>query len=251
MGLRYYDDALQNKFSKWIPNNSKLRIFGPDESKRFFESLAIDNGDKALQLPAFTLSRNNDLELERTIKERKTFNGFQIVKGNATLNAIDLNVIPIKAQYQLDIYTKTREEADDYVRQWIFKLVNNPKLFVSIPYNYDSLKKLELDMLTHVFNIRLLPNIADNSDIAEKTFSGQFYRWTIQFEITDAFLFNVKYVPNTTIEGLYVSLLSKGDPTITEVIKELNPSDDDTPFEEITDTEVNDTNNSDENNNDN
>ena len=41
MACRYYDDLIVAKLKKWLPDNSKLRVLKPDESKRFFELTGI------------------------------------------------------------------------------------------------------------------------------------------------------------------------------------------------------------------
>jgi len=58
MSIRFYDDAIVEKLSKWIPDNTKMRILKPNESKRLFELLAVDSGDKKIKLPLIALSRN-------------------------------------------------------------------------------------------------------------------------------------------------------------------------------------------------
>lgn len=42
-------------------------------------------------------------------------------------------------------------------------------------------------------------NISDTSDITEHLFAGQFTRWSIKFELQDAFLFNVPHKKNWRI----------------------------------------------------
>lgn len=186
MAARYYDDILIAKLKRWIPDNSNLRVLKPDETKRLFETVADDTNDKPFQLPIIALSRNTDIELLSTVKNPRSFDGLQMAK-TADLTA-QLNVIPIKLEYQLDIYTKTYEEGDEYLRNFLFKLINNPLLRIEIPYN-DT-------YFTHTANIRVLSNVSDTSAISERIFSGQFTRWTIQLEIQDAFLFSVPYRNN-------------------------------------------------------
>jgi hypothetical protein len=41
-----------------------------------------------------------------------------------------------------------------------------------------------------------LSSVSDTSDISERIFPGQFYCWTIQLEIQDAFLFSLPYRQN-------------------------------------------------------
>ena len=90
--------------------------------------------------------------------------------------------------YQLDIYTKTAIEGDEYLRNFLFKLINNPLLKITISYN-----GIEI---SHTANIRVLDTVSDTSAISERLFSGQFTRWTIQMELQDAFLFSIPYRDN-------------------------------------------------------
>ena len=104
-----------------------------DETKRLFETKADDTNDKPIKLPFITLSRSNDIELLSSIKNLRSFNGLTVSKTQES--TLQMNVIPIKVEYQLDIYTKTYEEGDEYLRNFLFKLINNPQIVIDIPYN--------------------------------------------------------------------------------------------------------------------
>lgn len=207
MAIHYYDDLVVAKLRRWIPEASTLRVLHPDESKKLFELTADDNRDQAFQLPLIALSRRDELELLSTVKNLKSYDGLRLIptevqtdlsglKGAAYYKAkaalpdgtYTFNVIPIRPEYQLDIYAKTAEECEEYVRTFLFKLINNPLLKIEIPYN--DLK------IEHTAYIRILSNIANTSAISERIFSGQFTRWTIQFELHDAFLFSIPYRRN-------------------------------------------------------
>ena len=192
MAIRYYDDILVAKLRKWIPEESNLRVLKPDETKRLFELTAADTNDAAFKLPLVALSRNNDIELLLNIKNPKSFDGLKI-ESTEDVTA-QFNVIPIEINYQLDIYTKTYEEGDEYLRNFLFKLINNPVIKIEIPYNNAHIE--------HIANIRVLSTVSDTSAISERIFSGQFTRWTIQLEIQDAFLFSIPYKRNWK---LYIS----------------------------------------------
>ena len=210
MAIHYYDDLITEKLRKWLPESTTLRILHPDESKRFFELTAEDRREQAFQLPLIALSRRDELELLSTVKSPKSYDGLRLIplntpesledlKGDAYTKAIGAlpagiftyNVLPIRPEYQLDIYTKTAEECEEYVRNFLFKLINNPMMRIEIPYN--DLK------IEHTTYLRILPNIANTSAVAERLFSGQFTRWTIQFELQDAFLFSIPYKKNWRI----------------------------------------------------
>lgn len=186
MAVRYYDDAMVAKLKRWIPDASRLRVLKPDESTRLMQLQADDSGDKNFKLPFVTLSRDKSIEIISNIKQNKSFDGLKLIDTHG--KTANLNVIPIKVQYQLDIYTKTYYEGDEYVRNFLFKLINNPLLIIEIPYNDSSLR--------FTANIRVLDTVSDTTDIAEHLFPGQFTRWSIQMELQDAFLFSVPYRNN-------------------------------------------------------
>lgn len=198
MAIRYYDDALAAKLNKWMPDTNTLRVLKPDETKRLFETRADDKKDAPIQLPLIALSRSNDIELLSNIKSQKSFDGLTL--ASVPEGTLQFNVIPIKVQYQLDIYAKKYEQADEYLRNFLFKLINNPLIKIDIPYNSDKVEAIDQEAcIKHVANIRVLDTVSDTSDITEHLFEGQFTRWTIQMEIQDAFLFNIPYKKNWKI----------------------------------------------------
>lgn len=198
MAVRYYDDALIYKLKRWIPDNSNLRVLRPDESKRLIELIANDKQEAALKLPFIALSRNDDIEMLLNVKNSRSFDGLKILKS--VDQTAHLNVIPIKLMYQLDIYTKTVDDGDEYLRNFLFKLINNPLIKIDIPYNGTEVK--------HLANIRVLNTLSNTSNIQEHLFAGQFNRWTIQLEIQDAFLFSIPYKDNWKIEEVTVEVLN-------------------------------------------
>jgi hypothetical protein len=185
MAIRYYDDVLAAKLKRWNPS-ADLRILKPNEVKRLFSLHAEDSKDQPLTLPCIALSRNNDLEIITNIKTPKSYTGLKLSQTETGTKM--LNAIPVKPVYQLDIYTKTAEEGDEYLRQYLFKLINNPVIKIVVPYN-----DMEVEQIA---NIRVLNSVSDTSEVSERLFSGQFNRWTIQLEIQDAFLYDIPYKRN-------------------------------------------------------
>ena len=197
MAIRYYDDILIKKIQRWLPEAANVRVLRPDETNKLFMLTADDLKDQPFSLPLVALSRKPDLELLSTIKSPKSYDGLKILSGNLPTGQIptktaQMNVIPIRPEYQLDIYTKTAEECEEYVRGFLFKLINNPSVVIELPYN-----NLNIE---HIANIRVLSNVADTSSITERLFSGQFTRWTIPFELQDAFLFSIPYKKNWVLK---------------------------------------------------
>lgn len=194
MAISYYDEAITQKIKGWLADSSSLRVLSPEETDRLFQLIADDNKDQALNLPIISLSRNKDIEIESTIKQNKSFDGFILGKDEKTATTIHLNVIPIKTTYQLDIYTKKRIEADEYVRQYLFKLINNPQIIIEVTYNNF--------IVRHTANLRVLSTVSDTSDISAHIFPGQFYKWTIQLELQDGFLFSIPHKTNWRFIGV-------------------------------------------------
>jgi hypothetical protein len=190
-------------------------VLNPDETKRVIELQAEDTNDKPLQLPLLAISRNKELEITNAIKQSKSFDGLVIWPEDAknTAATVHMNVIPVKTLYQLDIYTKKQLEADEYVRQFLFKLINNPQIVVEIPYNNYIVK--------HNANLRVLNSVSDTSDIPNHLFPGQFYRWTIQLELQDGFLFSIPYKKNWRFIGVELATCDRiEDPLELDVIEQ-------------------------------
>jgi len=109
---------------------------------------------------------------------------------------VQLNAIPISIDYRLDVYTRYLAEADEYIRNIIFNMVNYPKLTVIIPYrdaNY-----------THNSNVRINPDVQDNSNIPERLIAGQFTVLSLSLFIDDAYLWDVRVRDNYSIDVDYV-----------------------------------------------
>jgi hypothetical protein len=213
MAISYYDEAITQKIKGWLADSSKLRVLSPDETTRLIQLQAEDSEDQSLKLPLISISRNKDIEIGSAIKQNKSFDGLIIGKDAVSNTTVHLNVIPVKTTYQLDIYTKKRIEADEYVRQYLFKLINNPQIIIEIPYsNY---------IVRHTANLRVLNTVSDTSDISTHVFPGQFYKWTIQLELQDGFLFSIPQKRNWKLVGVEVSVVDRiTDPTEEDILFE-------------------------------
>lgn len=188
MSVKLYDDALIKKFQNWT-RNTNITITKPNETKRLFEQIADNSDDAPIKLPLLALSRPGGYSILDLAKRPLSFDGVKL--DATTQTSCQLNAIPISIPYQLDIYTRYFEEADEFARNLVFNIINYPKLDVIIPYqdrNY-----------THDSNIRIDSGVEDNSDIPERLISGQFTRLTINLTIDDAYLFDVRYRDNYCI----------------------------------------------------
>lgn len=196
MAVRFYDDALLQKLNKWAAN-SPLTITGVNETRRLFEVVSDMNNDRPIQLPLIALSRNAGYSISNKYKQPLSYNANTLTQ--TAERGTKLNAIPIRIPYQIDIYTRYLEEADEYARNIIFNIINYPKLNVEIPY---------MDCgYTHDANIRLTSDLEDNSDIPERLIPGQFTRLTLRIDIDDAYLFDVRVKDNLSIVEGHVQIV--------------------------------------------
>ena len=193
MGVRFYDEALLSKLKNWTAG-TEVVITGVNESKRLFETLLDANNDKALKLPLITLSRSGGYTILNKNKQPLSYTGSTFI--TTVERSAKVNVIPIGIAYQLDIYTRYLEEADEYARNFIFNIINYPKLTIELPYEDLGIK--------HDANIRITSDIDDNSDIPERLIPGQFTRLTLGINIDDAYLFDVRIKDNVSTKTISV-----------------------------------------------
>lgn len=203
-----YDEALLKKFKNWIKDNT-LEIIGPEDVKKVFEYKLDVNDDKPLTLPMIVLRRLSPITINNTSKRPLTYNG-RVFKANQDKGE-QLNCVPITLKYQLDIYTRYLDENDEYVRNFIFNLINYPKVNIEIPYNNAN--------ITHNSYIKLDVDIEDNSDIPERLVQGQFTRRTISFSIDDAYMFDYKVRDVIKIDNIDVDIALKSDIEEKKIIK--------------------------------
>jgi hypothetical protein len=201
MAIRFYDEALTEKIRSWVKDEN-MKILKPSETTRLFQLTADENFDEPLSLPLIAISRDSEFEILNTSKKSLSYDG-------GHLNAVDkkselLNGIPIRITYQLDIYCKYFAEADEYVRNFVFNIINYPNIHITIPYNDSN--------IVHDSTLIIESTIADLSDIPERLVSGQFTRMTIRMVVDDAYLFSVPFMKNWNIEY-------SGDIEINEEIK--------------------------------
>lgn len=190
-----YDEALLKKFQSWIADNT-LQIIGPADVKQMFQYNLDTKNDKPIELPMIVLRRLSPMTIENTTKRPLTHDAATMYNdGN---KGAQLNSIPIILKYQLDIYTRYFNDSDEYVRDFIFKIINNPRVTIEIPYNNSNVSQNAY--------IRLDQDIEDNSDIPERLIPGQFTRRTISFSLDNAWLYNYKIKDTVKISDFNVEV---------------------------------------------
>ena len=120
-----------------------------------------------------------------------------MTKSATIQKSLQINAIPINIPYQLDIYTRYYEEADIYMRDIIFNIINKPTFEINIPYNDANIE--------HFANIRIASNVADTSGTAERLVPGQFTRLTIDISLDDAWLWDTRVRNNYLMSEVIVT----------------------------------------------
>ena len=189
MGAHFYDTALLNKFKRWI-ENTQVSLLGPDDTRKLFEIVADKTEDSAIKLPLICVRRLGGYAIVNKNKKPLTYDGKML--QSTVEKSISLNAIPIELRYQVDIFTRYYREADEYMRNIIFNLVNFPMLQVEIPY-----EGIDIE---HDSSVRIVTEVEDNSAIAERLSIGQFTRLSVGISIDDAYLFDARVRDNYSIE---------------------------------------------------
>lgn len=96
--------------------------------------------------------------------------------------------IPIRIEYQMDVFTVDRESCDDIVRELIFFFLTRPTLVAHFEYGLD---------IKQNFTLLMNDDIVDNSDTVEHINNGVMFRNTLTFYVDDARL----YMNNPQVQG--------------------------------------------------
>lgn len=173
--LYLYDKVIVDKFKKLF-NDDRITIQPPENAIRYTAQLEDDN----INFPLISLNRTNWSMRSNDISFAQSRTGvLNRVNDDNTLSV--MKIIPIRMDYQLDVYTVDRLSNDEIYRELLFYFLSNPTLTVNIPYTLDT---------EHVFNLFFNADIVDNSDTVEHVNRGVLYRYTSTFYTDDAYLFD-------------------------------------------------------------
>ena len=193
MAVYLYDEALINKIKGWT-QNTNVHVYGPNETARLFETVTDETNDEPVKLPLISISRPEGFVITNVNKQPLSFDG--LTTEASYEKSIMLNAIPISLAYQIDVYTRYQKEADEYVRNLIFNIINFPVLTIKIPYN-----KADIE---HDSQLCLEGSVSDNSDVPERIVPGQFTRYTLNITIPDAYLWDVRVRDNVHVEDIFL-----------------------------------------------
>jgi len=186
MSLNLYDTSIVTKLRTLMGNNN-IYIVPPDE---LFRIMAKVNDD-TIQMPMISLTRTGaSIDLSRNNHYMK-FEGALVDYDYETNISKRLQAIPLRINYLMDIWTKSRIENDEILGELIFYFMTHPTLKVLIPKGLN---------INHNFNLFFNSDIDDNSDIVAHKDRGVYFRQTLSIYTDDAYLWK-----SSTRKPIYIT----------------------------------------------
>jgi len=168
-----YDEALVADLRR-IVDDDRITITPPDNVFRTIGRIADDK----IEFPLISLTRTGwSISNNRPhfMKHEGVVAGYDDISKKYKR----VQSIPIRISYQVDVWTKTRIDNDNILRELIFYYSVHPTMKIVIPYGLN----IEID-----FNIFIDEDIEDNSDIIDHWSKGQYFRQTFSIYTDDAYL---------------------------------------------------------------
>lgn len=173
MSFGCYDKAIIEKFRD-VFDDDRVYILPVEDAFRFVGQLNRDD----IKFPLISTTRLGTTIRTSDVNQAQKMTG-HLVRRDGVNNNLFVQLIPIRIEYQLDIFTVDRASCDEITRELIFYLYQKPTLQAHFDYG------LNID---HNFNLFLNEDVVDNSDTLEHVNSGVKFRNTLTFYTDDAVL---------------------------------------------------------------
>lgn len=182
MSVKCYDDAIVKRFRAVFGTNN-VYVLPVENAIRFTAQLKRDN----ITFPLISTTRLGYSVVGENVNYNAKMTGSFVRRENDNNNTFATS-IPIRIEYQIDIFTVDREACDDIVRELIFFFLTRPTLVAHFDYGLD---------IKQNFTMLMNDDIVDNSDTVEHINNGVMFRNTLTFYVDDARL----YMNNQQIQG--------------------------------------------------
>lgn len=197
MSIYMYDEAIVKSFRNLV-NDNRITITPPDNVFRTIGRIAEDR----IEFPLISLTRTGMSINMSSVQHFTKFEGATVEYDEDENKFKKIQAIPIRINYLVDVWTKSRKENDSIIRELIFYYMTHPTLEVDIPYGLD---------ISHNFNLFLDEDIDDNSDIVEHKNRGEYFRQTLSMYTDDAYIWKSSSRAPTYIEIDKVSDIEDDD----------------------------------------
>ena len=191
MSAYLYDEAIVESLRNVIGDN-RIQIVPMD---RVYDIIPRLNDDKLI-LPLVTLTRTswsvNVSEANHAAKyEGATAKIYQPSPKFDTNRIQKFQFVPMRLDYSLDVWTRTRQENDEFIRELFWYFIISPTLQIKVPYALD---------FDHNFNVFISDDVEDNSDVAQHQLKGEYFRQTLHIYTDDAKLWKSSERNPTTVK---------------------------------------------------
>jgi hypothetical protein len=177
MSFGCYDKAIIENFQKLF-NTGNVHILPVEDALRFTSQLNRDD----VEFPLISTTRLGVTILSSEVNQAQKTTG-HLVRRDGYNNNVFAQSIPIRIEYQLDIFTVERWACDEITRELIFYFYQHPTLVAHFDYGLN---------IEHNFNLFLNDEVVDNSDTIEHINTGVKFRNTLTFYTDDARLVRSK-----------------------------------------------------------
>lgn len=169
--------------------NDTVQMGSPDQ---MFDIMGTLNKDQVI-MPFVGLQRLYwQLNLDR--QGFQTFVGEEVFVRIAPDDKpieVRAQVIPITINWRLSVYTADRVSNDALLRELIWYYSLRPSLMVYVGHGLN---------IAHKFNIYFNSGVEDNSDIANQSLNGTYFRQDVTLYSDDSYLWKARYENKVEIE---------------------------------------------------
>ena len=122
MSIKSYDDSIINQFRK-VFNSNTVYILPVENAIRFSAQLKRDD----VTFPMISTTRLGYSIVSNNVNHNAKMIG-SFAKRDGKNNNLFAQSIPIRIEYQLDVFSVDRQTCDDIVRELIFYFYQHPTL---------------------------------------------------------------------------------------------------------------------------
>lgn len=176
MSAYLYDDAIIKDLRRII-GDDRITITPVDNVYNVIPRISNDD----FTLPLITVTRTGwSIHSQHNNHSAKFEGALAGVDYNEKYQDLDIKRVQwvdMYISYSIDVWTKTRLQNDEIIRELYWYYMISPNLTVEVPYNLN---------FNHVFTLSVDEDIEDNSDIAQHAAKGEYFRQTIGIYTDDA-----------------------------------------------------------------
>ena len=191
MSAYLYDEAIVNNLRDII-GDSRISIMPVDNAMQVIPRM----NDDTFSLPLVTLTRTSWRIHSQDVNHAAKYEGAtsRIYNGEPYKHQTQIQkfqFVPMEISYALDVWTRTRAENDEFIRELFWYFMTSPTLQIKVPYELD---------FDHNFTLFVEEEIEDNSDISRHSEQGEYFRQTIRLYTDDAKLWKSSSREPTTVD---------------------------------------------------